>query len=211
MDSEKDDYPAISAVFPARLEAILAFLNGELDDHKIARWIEALSLIDWHFKKRKEDTDERPYVPGPGEDDEKTSSSEKRLNYAIPLPYAALRILLNTECAYQKKEDYKRRRSSRPVSQLSTCSQYALEQATRDALRWLGIWGVQNPWGEKARKEQPTMHNAYVVRLDDCGLNVPDTLLPPERLAASVAVPLIWEDHWRLRRVVTLPILQASV
>lgn len=192
MDSAKEDYPALQAVFPARLESVLAFLNGELDDHKIARWIEALSLIGWHFTKNTNGVDEVPQ-------DHPTTSS-------VPLPYAALRSLLDAELVYQKPETYKRRRSEQPLAQLCACSQSSLEQATREALRWLSIWGVPNPWGEKSRSKLREMKGAYVVRLDDFGLRLPEEFLPSARVAAAVAIPLAWRDRWQLHRLVTLPI-----
>ncbi|MBP7951542.1 MAG: type I-U CRISPR-associated protein Csx17 [Verrucomicrobiales bacterium] len=192
MDSAKEDCPALQAVFPARLESVLAFLNGELDDCKIARWIEALSLIGWHFTKNTDGVDEAPRGhPTPS---------------AIPLPYAALRSLLDAELAYQKPETYKRRRSGQPVAQLCACSPHTLEQATREALRWLSIWGVPNPWGEKSCAELREMKGAYVVRLDECPLQLPEDLLPSVRVAAAVAIPLAWRDRWQLHRLVTLPI-----
>ncbi len=186
MDSAKEDYPALQAVFPARLESVLAFLNGELDDHKIARWIEALSLIGWKM---------------PDHDDGISERSES----AIPLPYAALRSLLDAELTYQKPETYKRRRSEQPVAQLCACSPHTLEQATREALRWLSIWGVPNPWAEQSRAKLSEMKGAYVVRLDDCPFRLPEELLSSARVAAAVAIPLTKRDRRQLHRLVTLP------
>jgi CRISPR-associated protein Csx17 len=202
MDSTKDNYPALQSVFPARLENILAFLNNELDDAKIARWIEALSLIGWHFEKQQETnttTDGAPETPY-------ISPEETNPPAAIPLPYAALRTLLNLECEYQKPTEYKRRRSDQPIAQLCTGSELALAQATRDALRWLGTWGVPNPWGKISRNEMKIMKGAYIINLAHCDLNLSQSTLPPERVAAAAAIPLSWRDHWQLHRLVTLPI-----
>ncbi len=190
MDSAKEDYPALQAVFPARLESILAFLNGELDDHKIARWIEALSLIGWRFDER---------------DKNLTSEDTKKNEYSIPLSYAALRSLLEAEIAYQKPETYKRRRSEQTIALLCDCSSHTLEQATREALRYLSIWGVPNPWGKESRAELTEMKGTYVVRLDDCILQHPEELLSSARVGAAVAIPLVWRDRWQLHRLVTLP------
>jgi CRISPR-associated protein Csx17 len=190
MDSAKEDYPALQAVFPARLESILAFLNGELDDHKIARWTEALSLIGWRFDER-----------GQTSAHEETEKNE----HSTPLAYAALRSLLDAELAYQKPETYKRRRSEQPIAQLCACSSHTLAQATREALRYLSIWGVPNPWDEKSRAERSEMKGAYIVRLDECALQLPEELLPSARIAAAVTVPLVWRDRWQLHRLVTLP------
>lgn len=192
MDSAKDDYPALQSVFPARLESVLAFLNNDLDDHKIARWIEALSLIGWQFEKQKETT-------------ESTALPDKS-GHAIPLPYAALRTLLDAELAYQEPETYKRRRSEQPVAQLCACSPYTLTQATREALRYLSIWGVPNPWGQESCVATPTMKGAYIVSLDGCAYAITEETQSSVRVCAAVAIPLSWRDRWQLARLVTLPI-----
>ncbi|WP_448871761.1 type I-G CRISPR-associated protein Cas8g1/Csx17 [Desulfobulbus propionicus] len=193
MDSSKDDYPALQAVKPARLENIIAFLNGELDDAKIARWIEALSLIGWHFEKQEDALQSQDDVGS-------TTAS-----LSVPLPYAALRTLVDLECAFQQKEEYKHRRSSQPIGQLCQCSAGALAQATQEALRWISIWGVRNPWQE-SRQEREILKGAYVVNLDNCALSISENLVSPERVAAAVCIPLCWKDRWQLHQIVTLPI-----
>jgi len=193
MDSSKDDYPALQAVKPARLENIIEFLNGELDDAKIARWIEALSLIGWHFEKQEDALQSQDDV------------ADTTASLSVPLPYAALRTLVDLECAFQKKEEYKHRRSSQPIGQLCQCSAGALTQATQEALRWISIWGVRNPW-QKSRQEREILKGAYVVNLDNVALSMPDNFVSPERVAAAVCIPLCWKDRWQLHRIVTLPI-----
>jgi len=196
MDSLKDDYPALQSVFPARLESILAFLNGELDDHKIARWIEALSLIGWRFEKTEKENS----------DTGNAERAEVKNSHPTPPCYAALRTLLDLEGAYQKPEEYKRRRSEQPIAQLCTCSSHALAQATCEALRWVAVWGVENPWGEKSRREMASMKGAYIINLDRQDMSIPEAFLSPERIAAAVAIPLSWRDRFRLHQIVTMPI-----
>jgi CRISPR-associated protein Csx17 len=196
MDSLKDDYPALQSVFPARLESILDFLNGELDDHKIARWIEALSLIGWRFEKTEKENSNKGNA----------ERAEVENSHAVPPCYAALRTLLELESAYQKAEEYKRRRSEQPIAQLCTCSSHALAQATCEALRWVAVWGVENPWGEKSRREMASMKGAYIINLDRQDMSIPEAFLSPERTAAAIAIPLFWRDHFRLHQVVTMPI-----
>lgn len=197
MDSSKDDFPALQAVKPARLKNIIKFLNGELDDAKISRWIEALSIIGWHFLKREN---------GPQDDDDNDVTETTAMPLPTPLPYAALRNLLDLECAYQEKSEYKHRRSLQPITQLRQCSTGSLAQATREALYWISIWGVRNPWGKDSRAKREVLKGTYVVSLDNCEVNIPENLFSPERIAAAVCIPLLWKDRWQLLQNVTLPI-----
>ena len=81
----------------------------------------------------------------------------------------------------------------------------SLPLAVSEALRWIGIWGVRNPWGAKSRQEKETLSGRYVVSLEHTELNLTDTLGDPARLAAAVCIPLAWQDHWQLLRAITLP------
>jgi CRISPR-associated protein Csx17 len=207
MDSLKDDQPALIGVHQAKLEDAMAFLRGELDDHLIARWTEALSLIGWRFSKRRNDFEG-------ANDSEAIQASDKADNAApeselepIPLAYAALRTLLELECSPQEGEQntWKKRRSQQPISLLCQRSAGSLPLAVSEALRWIGIWGVPNPWGKTSREEKPVLTGRYVVRLDHRKLQFTDSIVDPSRLAAAVCIPLHWQDQWQLRRAVTLP------
>ncbi len=189
----------MQAVYPARLKNIIYFLNGELNDLQIARWIEALSFIGWRFEQQKPEA-----VSGDSADDP-AESKEGFLSAAIPLSYAALRTLLDLECAWQG-DNYKRRRSQQPISRLCQCSTGSLAQATTDALGWIGIWGVPNPWSKESRLEREVLSGAYVVQLNNVALDLSGQIIPPERIAAAVCIPLSWRDRWRLHQMVTLPI-----
>ena len=207
MDSLKDDQPALRSVHQARLEDVLAFLNHELDDHLIARWIEALSLIGWHFEKQGD--------AAKSEADEAVAAADSAPlelvadgNWpAIPIAYAALRTLLELECEWQGEDrsSWKKRRSQQPIAHLCQRSASNLPLAVSEALRWIGIWGVRNPWGAKCRQEKKTLSGRYVVRLDPNDLILTKTLVDPSRLAAAVCIPLAWQDQWQLRRAITLP------
>jgi len=202
LDSLDDDRPAFMSPRPAPLDDILAFLNGELDDHRIARWIEALSLIGWHWEQEQESADAS--VP-----DEKESLDEEPWQIqAIPLPYAALRSLLEMECKWQGNDPslWKKRRSHRPIALLCQRTPSSLALAVEDALRWLSIWGVPNRWGKSAGNEKPRLGGRDVIRADHGELNFSqDPMRLVTRLAAAVLIPLDWRDRGKLYRAVTLP------
>jgi CRISPR-associated protein Csx17 len=184
LDSLTDERPALVSAFGAPLEDILAFLRGELDDHQIARWIEALSLIDWRLVK----DDGQP----PDRNDAGPS--------AIPLEYAALRALLELECERRETGDTSKRRSQQPVALLCKRSASTLPRAVTEALRWIAIWGVPNPGSEASRKNKPRLAGRDIVSLQ--------SFLPsvdPARLAAAVCIPLHWRDRPVLYRTVSLP------
>ncbi|MBE2283334.1 MAG: type I-U CRISPR-associated protein Csx17 [Prosthecobacter sp.] len=214
MDSLKDDQPALRGVHQARLSDVMAFLNHELDDHLIARWIEALSLIGWHFEKKADGRDDdgeaetaKALAAADAAPLDLAEDGESKTSPAIPLAYAALRTLLELECEWQRqnRSAWKKRRSQQPISHLCQRSASSLPVAVSEALRWIGIWGVQNPWGAESRQEKEILSGRYVIRLDPTDLNFTDTLVDPARLAAAVCIPLAWEDQWQLRRAITLP------
>ncbi|WP_176159496.1 type I-G CRISPR-associated protein Cas8g1/Csx17 [Prosthecobacter debontii] len=210
MDSLKDDQPALHGVHQARLADVVAFLNHELDDHLITSWIEALSLIGWHFEKpevvaQKEieeaqtAADEAPF--------DLAEDNQSKASPAFHLAYAALRTLLELECGWPRKNcaRWKKRRSQQPIFHLCQRSASSLPLAVSEALRWIGIWGVSNPWGAKSRQEKEILSGRYIVRLGQSDLNFTDSPVDPARLAAAVCIPLAWEDQWLLRRAITLP------
>ncbi|MBZ5601827.1 MAG: type I-U CRISPR-associated protein Csx17 [Acidobacteriia bacterium] len=211
MDSLKDEQPALRAVYGAKLDDVLAFLRGELDDRLIARWTEAMSLIGWHFGKDPDDENapesasEKAVEEAAIEDDRQPLAMTSE---GIEPAYAALRTLLELECEWQGKEraQWKKRRSQQPFALLCQRSASSLPLAVSEAFRWISIWGVRNPWGAAARAETPRITGRYVVRLDHGNISsaVWDQQLA-DRLAAAVCIPLRWQDCWQLYRAVTLP------
>ncbi len=171
MDSLTDDRPALipaSDSFGARLGDVLLFLRRELDDHLIARWIEALSLIGWKFANA----------------DDALADGEPE-SHAIPPEYAALRTLIELECEHREKGDTKKRRSQQSIALLCQRSASTLPLAVTEALRWIAIWGVPNPYGKKAAAEKEWLAGRDIIS--------PSTFLPftdATRLAAAVCIPL---------------------
>ena len=184
MDSLKDDRPALISAFGAPLGDVLKFLRRELDGQLIARWIEALSLIDWRLVKV----------------DDASAGSEPE-SYAIPPEYAALRTLIELECERREEGDTKKRRSQQPVSLLCQRSGSTLPLAVTEALRWIGIWGFDNPYGKKGAAEKPRLAGRDIIN--------PRTFSPSTdaaRLAAAVCIPLqSWRDRNAIFRAVSLP------
>lgn len=181
MDSLTDDRPALVSSFGAPLEDVLAFLHGDLDDRLIARWIEALSLIGWKVMKVEDSPAAGDWVPP-----------------AIPPEYAALRTLLELECAHRQEGDTKKRRSQQPIALLCQRSASTLPPAVTEALRWIGIWGVPNPYANGTEKSRLAGRDIIILR----------TFSPctdAARLAAAVCIPLRWRDSFALYRAVSLP------
>ena len=190
MDSLTDDRPALIPPHDslgARLSDVLLFLNRELDDHLIARWIEALSLIGWDLA----DVDGGKSVQGPD-------------SHAIPPEYAALRTLLELECEWQGKDQntWRKRRSQQPIALLCQRSATTLPLAVTEALRWIAIWGFDNPWGEKAKAEKSRLAGRDIIDLSKCPLNFASDAA---RLAAAVCIPLHWRDREEIFCAVSLP------
>lgn len=198
LDSLDDERPALMSPRPAPLGDILALLNGELDDHRIARWTEALSLIGWHEKD--DGTDSTP-------SGEEESIEEARTFSAIPLAYAALRSLLEVECKWQGHDPsvWKKRRSQRPFSLLCQRVPSSLPLAVEDALHWLSVWGVRNCWGRATHIQKPWLKGRDVIQVAHRELRFDNDSRFVNRLAAAVLVPLDWRDHWTIFRAVTLP------
>jgi CRISPR-associated protein Csx17 len=202
LDSLDDDRPALMAPRPAPLDDILALLNGELDDHRIARWTEALGLIGWHFEKEEESADPS------ASSEEQSLEDEQRQFPAVPLAYAALRSVIEMECEWQGNDSslWKKRRSHRPIALLCQRTPSSLALAVEDALRWLAIWRVPNCWGEATRREKPRLGGRDIIRADHRELNFGEAQSRlVNRLAAAVLIPLDWRDRAKLFRAVTLP------
>jgi len=71
-----------------------------------------------------------------------------------------------------------------------------------EALRWIAIWGFDNPWGQKAKAEKPRLAGHDII-------NFPPTAklsftTDAARLAAAVCIPLHWRDRNGLYRAVSL-------
>jgi CRISPR-associated protein Csx17 len=183
MDSLTDERPALVSSFGAPLEDVLAFLRRELDDQLIGRWIEALSLIGWKLGKVDDEPADGEWEPP-----------------AIPPEYAALRTLLELECEPRKKGETKKRRSQQPIALLCQRSASTLPLAVTEALRWIAIWGFDNPYGKKAAAEKARLAGRDIIS--------PSTFAPSTdavRLAAAVCIPLHWRDRNSIFRAVSLP------
>ena len=211
MDSLKDEQPALGAVYGAKLDDVLVFLHGGLDDQLIARWAEAMSLIGWQFGKEPDDKN-APESASEKAVEEATIEGDKQpletTSEGIEPAYAALRALLELECEWQGKDrgQWKKRRSQLPFALLCQRCASSLPLAVSEAFRWISIWGIRNPWVAAARAEKPRITGRYVVRLDhgNSSSAICDQQLA-ERLAAAVCIPLRWQDRWQLYRAVTLP------
>jgi CRISPR-associated protein Csx17 len=203
VDSLKDEQPALRAVHGARLDDVLTFLRGGVDDRVIARWTEAMSLIGWHFGQEQDEEDAAEKATTEWDKQPLEGASE-----GMEPAYAALRTLLELECEWQGADrgQWKKRRSQQPFALLCQRSASSLPLAVSESLRWISIWGVRNPWGAAARAEKPRITGRYVVRLDhgNIGSAIYDQQLA-DRLAAAVCIPLRWQDKWQLYRAVTLP------
>jgi len=201
LDSIDDEFPALCGARSARLDDVMAFLRGELDDFLIVTWIEALSLIGWHFAPAAAGDSQNPL-------DETGVAAFDGGSESPDMAYAALRTLLELECEWQgsDRSQWKKRRSQQPFALMCERSALSLASAVSEALRWISIWGVPNPWGAAARAEKPRIAGQYIVRLnhgDFCSGIYGQQLVG--RLAAAVCIPLRWQDRWRIYRTVTLP------
>ncbi|MFO7905175.1 MAG: type I-G CRISPR-associated protein Cas8g1/Csx17 [Planctomycetota bacterium] len=196
LDSAKDARPALRGVFSADLSTVLQFLRGELDDRRIARLVEALSLIDWGFHPRRADTsiDE-------GLVDEHIDP--------VPVAYAAARSLLEvaseSKTAYDQEPSDRsgpRAKVQRTVALFSRQEPRLAAAASAEALRRLAIVGVPNPYGGESQREKPTLAGRDVVQVGESSALSFDLA---RRLAAAVLIPLAWRDRWTLFRAITLP------
>jgi CRISPR-associated protein Csx17 len=199
LDSLDDDFPALRGLHGARLDDVMAFLQGDLDDFLIARWTEALSLIG---KRSEDETFKR------GVDSATKSAEPKDPQGSLDIAYAALRALIELECEWQgsDRNQWKKRRSQQPFALMCERSALSLTSAVSESLRWISIWGVPNPWGPAARAEQPRIQGRYIIRIAQTAIS--PTIYHgrlAERLAAAVCIPLRWQDRYKLYQTVTLP------
>ncbi|MCC5836083.1 MAG: type I-U CRISPR-associated protein Csx17 [Opitutales bacterium] len=196
LDSLFDQLPALRSVHPAPLDAVLALLQGDLDNHQISRWTEALSLIGWHHQ-RKEDgsSDEGP-----------KAANDDRLEpwhpVAIPPAYAALRGLLEVECEWQGANFaiWQKRRSRIPFALLCQRTPGAVSRAVSESLHRLSIWGVINP-DKESRNESQRLQGKSIIRPQAFQIQSDEA----SRLAAVVCVPLVWKDQSQLYWEITIP------
>ncbi|MBI1312672.1 type I-U CRISPR-associated protein Csx17 [bacterium] len=196
LDSAKDVRPAVVGTCSARLTTILRFLHGELDDRRIARLVEALSLIDWRFSASRGD-------------DNGSNATDEEGGEPVPVTYAAVRSLIEVACEKRRpepgeKDDLSgpRAKVQRTVALLSRQEPRLAASATADALRRLAIVGVPNPYGEECRREKPKLAGRDVVQVGESPVIDVDSA---RRLAAAVLIPLEWRDRWSLFRSITLP------
>jgi len=190
-DSRTDDAPALVSAYPARLASVLQFLRGELDDERIARYIEGLSLIGWMPFREANQPDWR-------------RSDDGEPPRPIPLPYAAIRGLLQIELNRAVSGSEPRHRTSlRTLALLRERSSSGVAAATAEALHRLSIAGVPNPYGAAAREEKPTLAGRDIIWIEGGALAIAEPLAA--RLAAAVCVPLRWSDRFALFHAITLP------
>lgn len=196
LDSAKDARPAVVGTCPARLRTILAFFRGELDDRRIGKLVEALSLIDWRSSVGR--------IAG----NDGQESDQYELD-PVPVGYAAVRSLLEVACDRPRAEAGvaveqagPRAKVQRTVALLSRREPRMAAAAAADALRRLAIVGVPNPYSDESRCEKPKLAGRDVVRLAESLVVDVDSA---RRLAAAVLIPLDWRDRWTLFRSITLP------
>lgn len=182
LDSLTDDQPALVSGFGAPLADVLAFLRGELDDHLIGRWIEALSLIGWKLTRVDE------YPPEPQA-------------HVVPSEYAALRILLELECEQRETGDTAKRRSQQPIVLLCQRSSSTLPVGVSEAMRLISIWGVPNP-DPKSQSGKERLAGRDIIRISASSVH---PTVSATRLAAAVCIPVHWSERDRLFREISLP------
>lgn len=196
LDSSKDVRPAVVGLCTARLTTILRFLQGEFDDRRIARLVEALSLIDWRFSARSTEVNN-------------SNAAEEQELDPVPIAYAAARSLIEVACEKRRTEAGEtddrsgpRAKVQRTVALLSRQEPQLAASATADALRRLAIVGVTNPYGEESQREKPRLAGRDVVQIGESLVVDADSA---RRLAAAALVPLDWRDRWTLFRSISLP------
>jgi CRISPR-associated protein Csx17 len=199
IDSASDFRPALVGACTARLPTVLAFLRGELDDQRIARLVEALSLIDWRANT----------VRHPEHSAEATD--EERLD-ALPVAYAAVRALVEVACEAKPDAAVQGAGSSGPravlqraVALVSRHESGMVAAGVSEALRRLAIVGIPNVYGGDSRSQKPTLAGRDVVTLGSGHAQLRCDPVLSRRLAAAVLIPIDRRDRWQLFRAVTLP------
>lgn len=195
IDSDSDARPALVGVCSARLTSILAFLRGELDDRRIGRLIEALSLIEW----------QQPFLP---QRTDRQDADEEPPD-AVPVAYAAVRSLVEIACDAGPSDieaaPTPRFSVQRTVSLVSRQEPGMVSAGVAESLRRLAIVGVPNTYGEDTRRQKPTLGGRDVVALGPGPSRLLCDSVLTRRLAAAVLIPLDRRDRWKLFRAVTLP------
>ena len=194
IDSEDDFRPALVGSCSARLSSILAFLRGDLDDRRIARLVEALSLIDWP----------ELLTPYQANSEQATETEERE---ATPVAYAAVRSLVEAAC---KKDDVAddstpRAKVQRTVSLVTRQEPSVVAAGVAEALRRLAIVGVPNTYGVDSRGQKPKLAGRDVIAVGAGQVQLQCDSLVSRRLAAAALIPLDRQDRWRLFRAITLP------
>lgn len=198
IDSEADFRPALIGACSTRLSSVLAFLRGELDDARIARLVEGLSLVDWQQSSESQLGDAAQEM-----DDEQLD--------AVPVAYAAVRSLV--EIASQASSSQReitnasgpRVTVQRTIALVSRAEPGMVVAGVTEALRRLAIAGVPNTYGEVARQQKPTLAGRDVIAFGADGARIKCDVALSRRLAAAVLIPLARQDRWKLFRAITLP------
>lgn len=196
IDSEADFRPALVGRCSARLTSILAFVRGELDDRRIARLVEALSLIDWQQSST------------PNRTDAEQDAEAEQLD-SLPVAYAAVRSLVEIAC---EEVDVAGASSSSPratvqraVSLVTRQEPSMVAAGITEALRRLAIVGVPNTYGLDSRSQKPKLAGRDVIAVGAGQVQLQCESLLARRLAAAVLIPLDRQDRWKLFRAITLP------
>lgn len=198
IDSEADYRPALVGACSARLSTILVFLRGELDDARIARLVEGLSLVDWQPTSEQSHANAVQMVDGEELD-------------AMPVAYAAIRSLVEIACDASSRESTTAAKTGpratvqRTVSLVTRQEPGMVVAGVTEALRRLAIVGIPNTYGEAGRQQKPKLAGQDVIAF---GAGPARILCDPElsrRLAAAVLIPLARQDRWKLFRATTLP------
>jgi CRISPR-associated protein Csx17 len=198
IDSESDLRPALVGVCSARLPTVLAFLRGELDDTRIARLVEGLSLVDWHQPAERQLKDAAQ------------ETDEQQLD-AVPVAYAAVRSLVEIACDASSGDrgttgrPGPRATVQRTISLVSRQKPGMVVAGVTEALRRLAIVGVPNTYGEATRQQKPKLAGQDVVTFGTESARIQFDPALSRRLAAAVLIPLARHDRWKLFRAITLP------
>jgi CRISPR-associated protein Csx17 len=194
IDSEADFRPALVGSCSARLSSIMAFLRGDLDDRRIARLVEALSLIDW------------PELSTPCQShSEQATETEER--DAVPVAYAAVRSLVERACERDDVADVSTARAKvqRTVSLVTRQEPGMVAAGVAEALRRLAIVGIPNTYGLDSRGQKPKLAGRDVIAVGTGQVQLQCDSVLSRRLAAAVLIPLDRQDRWRIFRAITLP------
>lgn len=200
LDSAADARPAIVGNCTAKLTTVLAFLDGELDDRRIASLVEALSLIDW-----------RSWRPSPVLLTSSELHDDEPLE-PVPAGYAAVRGLLEIACDRASRNGSRSASDATPrvhvqrmVSLVSRQEPRTIAAGLIEALRRLAIVGVPNTYGDQSRRQKQRLAGRDVVELESVQSHVRCDDRLSRRLAAAALVPLDPRDRWKLFRAISLP------